>query len=76
MQSKRYQFKNQFNSFTSVFIYAGPDTENFFVEVTVRQKNEDGTQKMQVNTKQMPNEKYNDFIQDLNNRSVNNLQAK
>lgn len=68
MQSKRYQFKNQFNSFTSVFIYVGPDTENFFVEVTVRQKNEDGTQKIQVNTKQMPSEKYNDFISDLNKR--------
>lgn len=68
MQSKRYSFKNQFNSFTSVFVYVGQNKDNFTVEVTVRKKNEDGTENIKVNAKTYPNSFYNDFIKDLEQR--------
>ena len=68
MESKRYQFKNEFNSFTSVFIYVGPDKQKFIAEVTVRIKNDDGTQKIKVNKREMPINLYQNFLQDLQNR--------
>lgn len=69
MESKRYQFKNEFNSFTSVFIYVGPDKTNFIAEVTVRIKNDDGTERIKINQRKMPIDLYKDFLMDLQNRA-------
>lgn len=65
----RYSFKNDFGSFTSVFVYVPiKDKKEFLVEVTVRRKNTDGNTELKVNSKWMPIEKYDSFIEDLKER--------
>lgn len=69
MKSARYQLKNEFGGFTSVFVLVNPkDKSNFIVEVTVRGKLEDERQIIKKNTKTIPLDKYDSFIEDLEKR--------
>ena len=70
--SKRFSFKNEFGSFTSVFVYIPLNNKKneFRVETTVRRKNEDGTESLQKNERWFPISRYNDFIEDAEKRMV------
>lgn len=72
IESKRFSFKNEFGSFTSVFVYIPLNNKKneFRVETTVRRKNEDGTESLQKNERWFPMSRYNDFIEDAEKRMI------
>jgi hypothetical protein len=63
-ESKRYSFKNQFGSFTSVFVFVNQkDLSNFTIETKVRSNDS-----VKIINKVLPIDKWDLFHEDLYKR--------